>query len=42
MAKPELREAVLGAMDALWETDHAPILFDIVETLTRSSPRPRG
>jgi hypothetical protein len=42
MAKPELLEGLFEAMEALWEGEHAPILFDIVETLTREADATKG
>jgi hypothetical protein len=37
MIKEELLEGLFEVMEPLWEGEHAPILFDIVETLTRET-----
>jgi hypothetical protein len=41
MENPELLERLFAAMDGLWDGEHAPILFDIVETLTREAASTR-
>jgi hypothetical protein len=37
MVDDEFLDGLFGAMDPLWDCEHAPILFDVVETLTREA-----